>query len=705
MRVCKPTYGLENRGYYSVSQDKIQNAVDALVQIPFEQMRDEWRAPPQRTMWSVEDLLEYKESATDVQATRKARLVADCPGLFTGPGGSELKQAKTWLPVYLATARNDSNSDSETSSTATPFQAVIGLWAQTGSSPAIRSLSLYCNHMGTKHSVQSFSKGGLKMAIQVFQEYAESVSERFPCVGHVSVRVNQGIGTLRWKKLPSSNRQKLRLVYDDLRPRSVLEWKTQLQTEATSPTPEESEGSESVDEDDDTIFREKAEKIVARISDERLEQRMAHARDGELCFIAIGVDERLSPASLLAALPSKTWHIPEYDVTFFIESGEKKFYRCGKVETAPRAIGNRLSINFGFLRVRGPLAQDDPLAGFVSGECGDYGVVLARSVSYAFRHYPDLAEELAFEISRGDHKELPPNLKKLVQLEDSARYRAAFSAAARRKELLAHSAKIELVESYESSYKHSQLAKKLGLTLMVVSKAVWELVTACGAFHSIPRCAELRILAAEPQPPSADLERLRAAIATFAPTVPSENVSIRISGFEGAPMAIYDHEQNVFAFASPPPNPDSDDPLHWAIPFLECALTAFDGTVDVKKLCTAYAAAKNWAAPPGQEPGTAENPMDIDSDTAQCPDPEQVLDNATAAAVAAVTHLSATNKRIYLESQCKITELQEQLRGSQIEHEEAVKTIEVLKEEITELKKQLGEIEGVIFRHKRPRLE
>jgi hypothetical protein len=331
-------------------------------------------------------------------------------------------------------------------------------------------------------------------------------------------------------------------------------------------------------------MREKATSVLQHAQKRRIAYGLNGA-DGksivkadEVCITIIGLDFRLQPEELFSAIygiipPPREWRVPGRNVQFFFATdGAPKFYH--RDQYVPYGIRlNLLSINYhGDLSLTSErlMIQND-------SKMIQYRYDVRTSADLAFRDLPDLAIEIAVDILTDEHSDALAGIVQPRDKKAATQYRAAFEAAMRRR-----NPKIPLdqpLHPYAPPEENLALFTELGLAPVKVSSKALEIMHQSGAYLPIKEYARGVLLAAQPANDVNGLDRLRAALKTVVPSVPSDRITVRQYD-KLSPTAIWDAENRLFAFALPKPCEEHLDGqcYCWIGPCLQDAARDYDLT-------------------------------------------------------------------------------------------------------------------------------
>ncbi|KAJ7443144.1 hypothetical protein FB451DRAFT_984673, partial [Mycena latifolia] len=408
----------------------------------------------------------------------------------------------------------------------------------------------------------------------------------------VSFRMGHQIGTFHWIKKPP----KLRVVQDDLTPFTVEEYLRHQGAYApvihSSNELPQNTIPVSEDDKDPPAAVHRPRPVVLPLRDAQKERKAADAflrgvgarrrnpqtresgkkavNTGNWCLVhadevsitVIGLGGALEPEEIFSGIyglipPPQAWRVPDSPIEFFLlpthpgrreahqsPSRNVKFYlRDQHILHGPHL--NRLSINyhgdFNLVADRTTLftwEKDVKMVDYkrALGDCANRGFMI-----------PQLGVELALDILTDDHSDgiasqlFPPDAQRAEP------YRGAFEAAMRQiNPTIPPQAPI-----YPSLTPQNWLCQELGFTPVVVSRRALSIMTSSGAYPDIRGYPRQQLLSAPPAPNPHGLDRLRAAVAIFAPDVPPENVTIRDYRRSFLPV-VWDKNTKVFAFGLPP---------------------------------------------------------------------------------------------------------------------------------------------------------
>ncbi|KAJ7112060.1 hypothetical protein C8R43DRAFT_1041020 [Mycena crocata] len=595
--------------------------------------------------WIREDLRDASISAKE-REKRKQSLIAEYPGLLTGPHGAAVKRLKAWVPIYILSATIPRLT------TTTDVKIAVVVWRHT--TAEICAISVFNNHLDARAKFTSFTVDGsstsrdnqwavgekgkgfilaTQFLFETTEEYMSSLRQKdlegvIPkdLKAAVSFRVGHQIGTLRWKKSRFPNEDDLlQVVLDDLTPYSVEEYMEKQAADARYKNRNNSDDEDDDDEDPDSFYgytataekpklRKSAETALKGIYNRRVTQQLDTKGEKEAlnnrgrCLVAsdevaitvIGLDASFEPEYLFSAIygiipPTQAWRVPGSQVQFFIAPVDKhdsnadkdnpnhtKFYHRDQYVLYGLHL-NKLSVNYhGDLNI-----TSDRVAILRDRKITAYWNSLASAGHQAFKTMPDLALELALDVLSDEHSEGLVNLIRPPDTSGADGYRAAFDSALRKVHPeLPPDARIHPT----SGGAQPGLAKELGLTPVTVPSKVWDMLEKSGAYISINDYARQVLLEAPALPTALGLARLRRAMSIVAPNVPAESITIRDYS-KSAPSVVWDSDNQVFAFARPPKCEDhpAGQCFCWVGPFLHDAASDYDeGKLSTRKLFRAY---------------------------------------------------------------------------------------------------------------------
>ncbi|KAL1700982.1 hypothetical protein EV121DRAFT_213038 [Schizophyllum commune] len=512
----------------------------------------------------------------------KTRLIADYPGLLTGPHGTTLRKP-AWLPVYILSATIPTG-DLVKTQYEDDLQLCVVVWdakLNTDDDKVIMGLTFYNNHLDRSADFNTFvvdgastsrltnavgEKGkGFILASQYLHERVEEhckALEIKPLKAGVSFRVGHQIGELKWKRRRGrySHLPQLQVVLDDLEPLTAMDLARRWEQDLAA-----------------------AEKAVRTMYKRRFTQNLAckakglsgdvmepddeesNVSEDEVCVTILGLPS-LSVETLFSAIygampPPSQWKVTDA-VTFFKAPGDKPlfYHRDQLVPHPPPLI--QLSINY-----HGPLDISSDRAEIRMGRSPkfhEYRIKVAEAANKAFDTEPDLAQEIALAVLKDTHPDIGATVGRVLSnwLAKKDRtadvnpdtYREAFLAAWRQ----THPTVPENVGFYPHSPNASEdiaLIKELGMHPVVTSPLTHAILTASKAYTGVHSYA-IRTLLAAPlvQRHVPGYAQLRRGMQYMFKGLDDRDVTMREYQYS-FPRAIWDTDKVVFAFSLPAPCP------------------------------------------------------------------------------------------------------------------------------------------------------
>ncbi|KAJ6481978.1 hypothetical protein C8R45DRAFT_871983 [Mycena sanguinolenta] len=607
-RNTKPQWDWKAKGSDELSHFGVPFAVKEYVQnivgqILKDLQRREWDG------WNREDL---QETPIEERMARKRSLTETYPSILTGPHAICLRN-KDWFPLYIMSANIEVKPK-------TNLMAAIVLWS-TAHVGGRNALTFFINHLDEDASFESFvidgestskdnvwavgEKGkGFILATQYLAEYIDKVEtqDHSPKLG-ISFRVGEQIGELSWKKSRSrkaASLSSLRVTLDDLTTRTVgdyLEHRYHLDidTDSDGAQPEQYDRTKETHE-----MREKAAKLLDQLAKRRSKLKFngpndtSVVRSDEVCITIIGIAaEDSKPQSLFSAIfgiipPTRRWRVAGSPTLFefFIHGETPQFYH--RDQLVPYGLHlNKLSLNYhGDLR----LSSERAMVLNDRTHFPKYKKALCTAIHRAFQTLPELAIELADDILTDNHSDgfawilSPPDKKAAAQ------YISAFETVWRRKLSIPLAEEVKFHPCAEDNHP-SPLVSQLGLKPVMVSSRVLVILQQSGAYEPIHEWARRCLLDSNLIPDFSGLDRLRAALRTLIPTLPSDTISVR-QYQHSYPTVVWDQKNNLIALARPKPCQEhpAEECFCWIGPALHDITKEYPySTISTTKLWSVFA--------------------------------------------------------------------------------------------------------------------
>ncbi|KAJ7277405.1 hypothetical protein C8J57DRAFT_1713757 [Mycena rebaudengoi] len=534
----KPTWDWKARGCAEFQHFTVAFAVKEYVQNVVGQILKDLRVR-EWSDWEREDLRASLDVPVKQRETRKQFIIANYPGLLTGPHGAVLKRAKAWLPSYILSA---TIPQSRLPMSNTDLKIAIVVWKHNTVDTI--ALSFYNNHLDKRATFSSFTVDGSSTSRDNYFAYLVEHVEAFrlklthpdrplpaDVKSAVSFRVGQQIGTTKWKKARYEDEDDLlQVVLDDLTPRTVDQYLEKQAADAKyAKNPNRNSSEEEEDEDDyggyyagyghapsteTPKMRKAAESALRGVYTRRVTQQLDSKAEHEV-FHNHSRSLYLFSAIYSILPPPRAWRVPNSNFQFFLavadtqtntadpdgESRTKKFYH--RDQYVPYGLRlNRLSINYhGDLNItadRVSILRDRKVA--------RYHAALSVTANQAFRTQPELAVELALDILTDSHSEGLAHLVKPENEDHNEAYKNAFDIAMR--QLHPDIAKDAPIHPSPAG-DEKELFEELSLTPISVSPEAWKIMEASGTYVSIEKHARKVLLASPPVPHFHGLDRLR----------------------------------------------------------------------------------------------------------------------------------------------------------------------------------------------------
>ncbi|KAL1670080.1 hypothetical protein GGF50DRAFT_43154 [Schizophyllum commune] len=511
----------------------------------------------------------------------KTRLIADYPGLLTGPHGTTLRKP-AWLPVYILSATIPTG-DLVKTQYEDELKLCVVVWdakLNTDDDTVIMGLTFYNNHLDRSADFNTFvvdgastsrltnavgEKGkGFILASQYLHERVEvhcKALEIKPLKAGVSFRVGHQIGELRWKRRRGrySHLPQLQVVLDDLEPLTAPDlarrWGKQKQDLAAA--------EKAVRTMYKRRFTQNLASKAKGLSGDAMEpdDEESNVSEDEVCVTILGLPS-LSVETLFSAIygampPPSQWKVTDA-VTFFKAPGDKPlfYHRDQLVPHPPPLI--QLSINY-----HEPLDISSDRAEirmWRNPKFDEYRIKVAEAANKAFGTERDLAQEIALAVLKDIHPDIGATVGRVLSIWLAKKdrtadvnpdaYREAFLAAWRQ----THPTVPENVGFYPHCPNASEdiaLIKELGMHPVVTSPLTQAILTASKAYTGVHSYA-IRTLLAAPlvQRHVPGYAQLRRGMQYMFDDLDDRNVTMREYQYS-FPRAIWDTDKNVFAFSLP----------------------------------------------------------------------------------------------------------------------------------------------------------